>query len=657
MKSMRKLLSLLLFTLLSVTLFACTEQPNSILPINDEVGQFSDYDQLEQYLASFYEKRNNDYYYYRNVDSALESDGPAMTTMMTTTTMANPSSPSDEQSDPDYSKTNNQVDGVIEMDRVLTDGYYLYLVSEFKFTIVDAETLEIVYAYETDTNYLQGLYVYNDTVVVIGNEYSYEDVSPEIYDYYYRYSYGVRVNVFNISDMENVTLSKTLYFENSYLVNSRMIEGQLYLIMDNYTINYGYLEDSFVPKYIDSTISDDFTLIPADHIFFMPNDYERFGYLLLASVDVETDEAADVKAYLGSSYQIYMSLQNLYTIVYRYNYDVETETYTHETFILRFEIVEGKLVYQAMGKVSGSPLNQFSMDEYDGVFRIATTGYEYTATDWIVSNQLYLLDATTSGEMDLISTLSGLGKPGERIYAVRFSNEIAYVVTFVQTDPLYKLDLSDPTHPEILGELYEEGVSDYLHEIGPNLMVGIGRQAKTENGFTFFTGVKISLYDTSGNTPLTLETYLVEGTYSYTNVMWDHKAFVSFTPENADYTIIAVPIYEYFNHYYQYSQSMYVFKVYHSGDLELVSKLTHFDEEDQNYWYFDSIDRAVIINQYVYTISYTKIQMYDMLNGFEIVHSLEYNTRDYYYYPVDDSEEPVEDGSETVTTTIAETDK
>ena len=196
--------------------------------------------------------------------------------------------------------------------------------------------------------------------------------------------------------------------------------------------------------------------LPANRIFFMPDDGQSFSYLELVSFDVTDNKDINIKAYLGSSYQIYMSQNNLYTVVYRWNWDEDSRAGEYFTYVIRFEIIDHELTYKAIGKIDGYPLNQFSMDEYEGVFRIANTSYNY---------EFYLLDATSEDTMTQISVLEGLGKPGERIYAVRYTNETAYVVTFVNTDPLYKLDLSDPENPEIVGELYEEGVSDYLHNI------------------------------------------------------------------------------------------------------------------------------------------------------------------------------------------------
>jgi uncharacterized secreted protein with C-terminal beta-propeller domain len=502
------------------------------------------------------------------------------------------------------------------------------------------------------------MYLYNNKVVVISSEYQYADTNDDTLEknsYWYSYSYGLRVNVFDIADIEHVTISKSLYFDSSSLVDSRMIDSNLYLVLDNYEIYYGFTENHFVPEYKDSTICDETIQLSAQNIYYMPNDNDSFGYLLLVSLNVEDQEAANVKAYLGSSYQIYMSANNLYTIIYRYYYDEETLSYNQDTYILRFAVTDSGLEYQACGKISGSPLNQFSMDEYDGVFRIATTEYIWNyntvtiqdasnttstvdsatveANDTVI-NKVFLLDCTSIDSMTLLGQTANLGKPGERIYAVRYDNGIAYVVTFVNTDPLYKLDLSDPTNPVVVGELYEEGVSDYLHIINDSLLLGIGRQAETNvEGRTSFTGVKVSLYNTSGEVMESIATYFVEGVYSYSPVTYDSKAFVSYQPVGEDFMYVVIPIYEWSYNYESYSQSAYVFKVYLSGDLELVTKLTNYVEDSENpdYYSYDSIERTIIIENYIYTVSYSKIQMYDMNDNFSDQESTALEA-DYYIY-------------------------
>ncbi|MGD9909236.1 MAG: beta-propeller domain-containing protein [Candidatus Izemoplasmatales bacterium] len=610
-----------------------------------EVGSFTNYAALQSYLETYYTNNYGDYYYRGDLVNAVTDESIADAPQTTDNSTADFGT----DGSADYSKTNDQVEGVNESDRILTDGRYIYVITNSTFFMIDASNLEIVNQFSTENSWYIGMYLTDDSVILLSSEYNYDQNEYSVDDkmggvyYYYRYSYGIRVNVYSLEDPENLTVTKSLYFDSSNLVSSRVINNTLYLVMDNYQIYYGYDTNHFIPEYTDSAIGDEVVTVPANQIYYMPNDTTSMGYLILASVNLGDDSPADVSAYLGSSYQIYMSLDNLYTTVYRYDYIEETSSYTQTTYILRFQIDEGRLVYQACGEIYGVPLDQFSMDEYDGVFRIATTTYSWASTGSRTTNQLFLLDATSTGEMNLISVLGGLGKENERIYAVRYNGGVAYVVTFVNTDPLYKLDLSDPANPAVIGELYEEGVSDYLHLVNDNLMIGIGRQAEVdEYGWTRFTGVKVSLYDTSGDTPVILSSYFIESDYSYTPVTYDHKAFVYYEPTGENYMYFVIPVEEYTIVYnetnpdwyygYAYSGNAYVFKAYYDGTLEFVSKLTHYIPDSENPWYsyYDSIDRTVIISHYIYTVSYSKIQMYDMNNGFELMNQTELES-DYYW--------------------------
>jgi len=646
----------------------CNLKPTTTTGQNDSpesVGGFNNYAEIKEYLKLFYDESKGSY-----VSRFATFDSLAPNAESTAT-----DGPTGSSSGRTYSTTNNQVDGVMESDTFLTDGYFLYVTTEQTFRLIDADTLDILFTYEIEQGYVHGLYRFGNKIVLIAYEYTIKNVEEQGgRDYYFwsYYLYSTKVVVFDATDKNDVTVERELSFANTYLVQSRMIGSMLYLVLDNYQINYGFDEENFIPEYKDSVLGEDLLKLPAENIYFMPNGNQTIGYLMLASLDVEESDPADVKAYLGSSYQIYMSLNNLYSIVYRYDYDEETQVSTYSTIVLRFEIDPSSktLSFKASQKIAGSPLNQFSMDEYDGVFRIATThwvwgpvavasepvdsnetGDETTTdttrttivTEWRsrIENQLYLLDATAEGEMTQIGVIEGIGKPGESIYAVRYNGPIAYVVTFVRTDPMYKFDLSDPANPVELGAYYEDGVSDYLHIINDNLLLGVGRQAEEKDGWTRFTGVKIGLYQTAGDTPLLSDQYLAEGEYSWTSVGYDHKAFIYYPLSEEGVVYFAIPVFEYSRsgldtYYWNYSQNLFLFKVtIATEDLEFLGKISHLDPvDDDRWWYwFDSIDRAVMIEDRIYTVSRLQIRVHTFMNGIEEVDHLILDEPAYNYYP------------------------
>ena len=132
-----------------------------------------------------------------------------------------------------------------------------------------------------------------------------------------------------------------------------------------------------------------------------------------------------------------------------------------------------------------------------------------------------------NGAMIEIGRVGNLGK-GERIYAVRFLGDLATVVTFRQTDPLYTIDLSDPRSPTVLGELKILGYSAYLHPVTETLLLGIGQDAH-DDGRTL--GPQVSLFDISDLTdPIRIDQWRLVGGHS--EIEYNPRAFLHWPSEN-----------------------------------------------------------------------------------------------------------------------------
>ena len=187
-----------------------------------------------------------------------------------------------------------------------------------------------------------------------------------------------------------------------------------------------------------------------------------------------------------------------------------------------FDISEvGSTEYVASGSVVGSLLSQYSLSEHNGHLRVATTdGAAWNRTE--ESQSMVTVLEEQGDELVQVGFVDGLGK-GEQIFAVRFMGDIGYVVTFRQIDPLYSVDLSDPTNPTVLGELKIPGFSTYLHPVGDGLLLGVGQDA-SEEGFT--TGAQASLFDVSDLTDPQRVDQADFGENSYSSVDWDPKSFL-----------------------------------------------------------------------------------------------------------------------------------
>ena len=143
--------------------------------------------------------------------------------------------------------------------------------------------------------------------------------------------------------------------------------------------------------------------------------------------------------------------------------------------------------------MSGYLLSQWSLSEFGGVLRVVSTETPAWWGTGAESESFLTTLREQDGALVQEGRIGGLGK-GERVYAVRFVGNTGYVVTFRQIDPLYTLDLVDPAHPRVIGELTISGYSAYLHPIGEDLLLGIGQEAD-EAGHPL--GTQLSIFDVS----------------------------------------------------------------------------------------------------------------------------------------------------------------
>ena len=193
------------------------------------------------------------------------------------------------------------------------------------------------------------------------------------------------------------------------------------------------------------------------------------------------------------------------------------------TTIHRFDATDPLSVeYTGSGEVAGWLYSQWAMSEHDGVLRVAsTTQSPFWGFRQASSQSLVTVLEPREGSLEAIGVVSGLGID-EQIYAVRFVGDAGYVVTFRQTDPLYVIDLSEPSAPRVAGELKIPGYSAYLHPIGDSLLVGVGQDADL-NGQV--KGTQVAVFDVSDPfNPRQVDKLTLPGAYSQAE--WDHHAFL-----------------------------------------------------------------------------------------------------------------------------------
>lgn len=564
----------------------------------------------------------------------------------------------------DYSTTNVQVQGVDEADVVKTDGEYLYQVNNQRIVIAkiypsNEMKIEKIIHLDKENLYPLELYVDENRLVVIGHSNAGIPIvrsmpaEKRLTIYPPRYSYTtVKLIEYDITDKKNIAKAREIELEGAY-VSSRKIGDKLYLV-SNKRFNYYYImnsyEDNKTPSYRDSVLGEEFINIPYEKIAYFPGCITP-SYLIVAGIDLgNPKEGVNVSTYLGGGENIYASADNLYVVATKLQerpddpviYDsANPEAYDYyrdkETVIYRFAMNKGKLIYTGKGSVPGEILNQFSMGEYDGYFRIATTKGEIWRDDEHTSkNNLYILDK----DLNIVGSVEDIA-PGEKIYSVRFMGDRAYMVTFKTVDPLFVIDLKDPKNPKILGALKIPGYSDYIHPYDENHIIGFGKDTVevihkdihgNERGRTaYYLGMKIAMFDVSDvANPKELFTEKIGDRGTTSELLYNHKALLFSKEKNLmafPITVMEVkdedkaigpdqvPKYGSF-----VFQGAYVYNIDLENGFKLKGKISHISEEEYlksgSYWYNSSknVERILYINDDLYTISKGMIMANDINN-------------------------------------------
>ena len=314
------------------------------------------------------------------------------------------------------------------------------------------------------------------------------------------------------------------------------------------------------------------------------------------------------------------------------DFSIKIQKEMEKTIVHKINIDGKNIEYKASGEVPGRILHQFSMDEYDGNFRIATTTGQVSRTGESTSlNHLYVLDK----DLEVIGKVEDLAK-GEKIYSTRFLGKRAYIVTFKKIDPLFVIDLSVPEKPEVLGYLKITGYSDYLHPYDENHIIGIGKETRGGNeNFAWYQGLKVSLFDVSDvENPKEIGKIEIgdRGTDSY--ALQDHKAFLFDKKRNL--LVLPVSLAEINESRYQGEipdnaygdyvwQGAYVLNIDLNG-ISLKGKITHQENQTEiQRWYYTGkydVQRSLYMDDVLYTISLGKIKA-NSIKSLEEINSLD----------------------------------
>ncbi len=499
-------------------------------------------DVMEEYIKSYWE--NN----YKNGFSYRGGFGPEIMEMAVQDSESSSVTAKSAVADgvgwggDDFSATNTQVAWVDESDIIKTDGKYhyyynqteqaVYIVRTSKAGFFNGEDLSVVKKINMPkTFYNVQLYVTDGRLAIIASSYSQTDYSKR--GYYINRNSKTYTIVFDTKNIEKPELIK-LYSSDGDYNKSRRIGDHVYVLSRNY-FNYPYYNitsvddieidvDTILPKKLDISRTDNKdqqnlsiqnkdlpykvsagNIADCSSISYSFPDAETIknsgfnpGYNIISIVNLEDPEQdVTTQVIAGSNSEIFMSSENLYMtegIWQQDNFSCPPNALcampffwggSQNTLIHKLNIDKQNISYQDSALIPWAPLNQYSMDEYEDNFRIITSQWQPER-----STGLYVLDK----DLNSVSSLTNLA-PGETFQSSRFIGDKLFLVTFEQIDPLFAIDLSNISKPEVLWELKIPWFSTYLHPYDDTHLIWLGYDTKiNEWGGTTTAGVKVDLY-------------------------------------------------------------------------------------------------------------------------------------------------------------------
>ena len=617
----------------------------------------------------------------------------------------------------DYSGTNNQEQGVDEADFVKTDGYHIYFLDDGVLNIMDVpEFGQIEFASSTEVEgYPSAMMLDGDNLVVISSVYSWAlDSDDPLADRMgwgdawngWRTSTLTKFTVYDVSNSSDPSVSRELYIEGNY-ITAREVDSTVRAIthtwMDipglktwlEYPEGYWNLDYDDPNRRVIREQAAAAAMIHNNEILrditledILPQVHERVGNeiithhmngedcsdfiaplysfnkgvtsiftidLLSQDLEFEADHIVGNWPMVYASQDVLVITENAWDWWWFWGNDEMDES----TNIHTFDISQpGATSYTGSGRVDGTILDQFSVSEYDGVVRVATTTGQW-ARWWMDNPEPMQSHVVTFGHtFDMDSgkhSLEELGRVdgiayNESIWSARFVEDRAYIVTFENMDPLWTINLSDPTDPQIMGELEVPGVSTYIHPLSDDaiLTIGLG-PADEETGLGLdWSHTRLSLFDVSNFSDPQLSQVLSlspvddpdDGwSWAYSEATWEHKAFQYWAPKG----MLAIPMntyrYDYFYddegkyHYdYDWVSKLMIVNVSETG-LEIHGEVDHsefYDDEETRWWNSYNIRRSIFMGDYIYAISHGGITVthLDTLNETDS-HQFEHEYRTY----------------------------
>lgn len=507
----------------------------------------------------------------------------------------------------EYSRTNLQTEGVDESDFVKTDGEFIYVVKGNSVIIVDARgdkpvrRGKIVLQDEGASDDVLEMYVDGNVLnILVQREVTeLEQDSDEVHKseaedvYHFATDVVTEVMTYDIRDRAKPVLKGSMR-QDGYYQSSRKIGNIIYLFTGKGAEapeaprNQAIKEENvggWIPLVNGKAVA-------YDSIYLSESGTQG---LLISSVDVRRPKETIDQTYILNDYaEIYVSQEALY--LYYNDYRMNSGTRTN---IAKFSLSGGRIDAAGAAAVKGVVKDTFAVNEStDEKLRILTTMDGWNTDE--EGSCLYILDE----KLKLIGKLDGIA-PGEQVYAARYFGNMAYFVTYRNTDPLFAVDLSDDTNPRLLGELKITGFSEYLHFWGDDRLVGIGYETDPDTGER--KGMKITMFDISDPIHLKELKSLVIKDIDYSDALYDYKSVLADAGQN----LLGFPVESYgAKDEYKYLLFEWDGKAF----KELLAE--SFEEKTENG------SRGMYIGEKFIIATTEKIMFFDRNEGYEFVANL-----------------------------------
>jgi len=523
-------------------------------------------------------------------------------------------SPRAEAAPTAYSRTNNQEEGVDEPDLVKTDGRVMVLVPPglSAVHVMDVSGKEPVLLGTLAIPQADNLrlLLMGDTVIGVGQTYGTDGRSRTV------------ARVISISDPRHPTVARTFTVEGA-LLDARMLRGRVLLVTQSQpALPFASPADGtagaaakalrtnrkMVSRATVQQLVPGVGVTPENRRYrsscsqtMRPGVRSGLGTTTVVTIDPAQAAPTQNLTVMGSGSVLYASTDALYLATTSWQSQQlvwSGRGSALETNLHGFDVSSADQVrYLGTGSVKGSLTGQYSLSEHKGFLRVATTIGPSLAGDGrpglrVSDNRVTVLKPV-NGALLQVGLVAGLGRD-ERIYGVRFLGDVGYVVTFKVVDPLYVIDLADPRHPKVRGELKVTGYSSALYPLGGGQLLGIG-QAVDDKQRT--TGAQVSVFDVSDQTRPALSSKVVHRG-GWSAAQYDQHSLLWWEPSR----MLVMPLTTSSDDGAEWFAGSVVYEVTTAGDLREVARVEPPAAEDGQCC-GSGVLRSLVIGELLYSVT------------------------------------------------------